>query len=231
MIRTASRDDWKSISEISKRSGYVDYINKIGPSFMDTGEVLLYEEDDVQAFAKLEYLQDNSAWFSGLRVDPEYWRKGVGTILTKATIERARQQGSQQFRALVFEDNFRSLKLFRNLGCQEIKTYDFFLGLPDLGTFQTHPTNITGYVDIDWAFTRFTDEKPLVVDLYYDENWTLVKTTDSTVQVLQRGEGQLKLDNLDGFTSMERVGNRLNENIFEEETEKSTGILLEMPLI
>ena len=76
MIRLATHDDWNSISDISARSGYVDYINRIGPSFIDSGDVILFENPNIQAFAKLEYLKDNTAWFSGLRVDPEYWRKG-----------------------------------------------------------------------------------------------------------------------------------------------------------
>ena len=67
-VEIATGADWPKISEISGRSRYEDYINRIGPSYLDNGQVLVWkDETDIRGFLKLEYLPDTSAWLSGLR--------------------------------------------------------------------------------------------------------------------------------------------------------------------
>ena len=64
-IEPATSADWPKISEISGRSGYEDYINRIGPAYLESGQVILWKDEmDIRGFLKLEYLPDNSAWLS-----------------------------------------------------------------------------------------------------------------------------------------------------------------------
>lgn len=145
-------------------------------------------------------------------------------------MQRARDKGCSTFRALVFGDNFRSLKLFEKLGCRKVGTYDFFLGIPNLSNFQKNTAAVSGYINADWAFTYFPENKPLRVDSYHNDGWKVIKTTGSTFQILQRGENMLKLKNPDGFTCVEKRESNADPGIFETDTEKSTGIILEMSL-
>ena len=93
-ITVAGADNWNEISNISMKSGYEDYINKVGSTYLDDGIVLLsYIDETASGFLKLEEMPDNSAWLSGIRVLPEFRRMHIGSNLTEKAIELARSQG------------------------------------------------------------------------------------------------------------------------------------------
>lgn len=227
MIRVASKEDWPSISDISRRSGYVDYINRIGSTYLDDGEVFVYEESEIIAFAKLHYPPDNSAWFSGLRVDPNHWKKGIGGKLTEALIENANRRGKDTLRALVFEDNFKSLKIFDNLKWKKVGTYHFIRGMPDLNDFHKRESTLTGYVNFSWEFSGYTEDKPLKQTVYFRNGWEIITPTGNTAQILKTGVGPLDMAKEEGFTCFRSDTQIKPDILFEKETEESVGILLE----
>lgn len=227
MIRIAINEDWPSISDISRRSGYEDYINRIGKSYLDNGEVYVYDDGGIQGFAKLNYLPDNAAWSGGLRVDPNHWRKGIGSVITKSLLEIAGKKGCDVFRVLIFTDNFRSIRLTEKLGGRITGEYNFFSGIPDLGEFESHMGEVAGYVNSSWEFTKYPEENPGKFEIYEHKGWKFIATDPSTVQILKRGEGRLKMMRSEGFTCIE---GKDNENIFSEDSERSAGFLMEIAL-
>lgn len=227
MIRLATNEDWPSISDISRRSGYIDYINGIGESYLDNGEVYVFEDHGIRGFAKLNYLQDNAAWSGGLRVDPDHWREGVGSALTKFMLEIAGKKGCNVFRVLIYTDNFRSIGLTEKLGGRIVGGYNFFHGIADLSEFEKHRTEVAGYVNSNWAFTKYTEEKPGKFDMYELDGWKLITTDSNTMQILERGEGRLKVKHAEGFTCIQGTD---NEGIFTEDPERSTGYIMEIAL-
>lgn len=228
MIRLATAKDWDSISDISRRSGYVDYINRIGPAFLDRGETLVFEDSKIEGFTKIYYLEDKAAWLSAMRVDPDYWRGGIGTKLTLASMDRARERGYGVSRVLIYNDNFRSLKLYEKLGGKVTATYDFFQGLPDLSGFERSVTRISGYVNTSWEFTYFQKDEPLNAETFTGDGWKIIRPDENTAQIMKRGKGKLELMGKDGFTCAENTGTTVN--LFSEDTEISTGMLLEIAL-
>lgn len=231
MIRKATREDWPAISDISRRSGYVDYINMEGLSFLSDGEVLVVEESNqVRGFTKIEYLPDNTCWFSGLRVDPDYWRSGYGGMLTDESIAMARARSCPSARMLVYEDNFRSLKLSQKRGFREVLGYHFFHGLPDTDDFENGRSKVVGYVNIGWKFAFFQKDNPKDFHSFSREGWHLIQTRDDTMQVLEVGWNPMEIGSENGFTCIETKKGEKPENPFTTEVETSSGLVLELKL-
>lgn len=157
MIRTAEPYDWPFISKISEIAGYDDYINAIGPSYMDNGQVLVYEMDgNIAGFLKMETLPDNSSWLSGLRVHPDFRRRSVATKLTEEAISKSRESGRRKVRLLVQHNNLKSLSLVAKLGFKTVSDFIFFQGIPE----PVHETEnvVTGefpkMINMGWVFSE-----------------------------------------------------------------------------
>ncbi|MEM0156784.1 MAG: GNAT family N-acetyltransferase, partial [Thermoplasmataceae archaeon] len=159
MIDSATGKDWHKISEISKRSGYEDYINRIGPSYLDSGHVLVWKDNaEIRGFLKLEYLQDNSAWMSGLRVDPDFRRMSIGSDLTNAAIELAVNSGASCVRMLIHDGNFKSSGLAIKLGFYRVSRFAFFNGIPAGESIAVpeipHEIGVQ-YLNTGWTFIQY----------------------------------------------------------------------------
>lgn len=154
IIREATREDWPAISDISERSGYNDYINRLGPSYMETGKILIAEEEQPLGFSKIEILPDNSSWLSGLRVDPNHWRKGVGKALTQKGMDISRSNGTYAARVIVEDTNSKSRSLTEKLGFHEAESYRFFRGGLNLDGYEEADLDVPGYLSLGWRFIR-----------------------------------------------------------------------------
>ena len=192
MIRQAIDEDWDQISEVSKRSGYEDYINHEGKSYLKWGEVLVYEDRTIGGFSKIEYLDDCSAWLSGLRVHPAYWRRGIGTKLTEASIELALEHNCTSARMLINDENEASLNLSLKLGFRIIESFYFLDGIPVLDRFKTSETNYYGLLNRGWKFTK--NKGPVLSSVRGDTNarWAVYRGDSDTAQILQKSDEPLE---------------------------------------
>lgn len=198
MIRLATEEDWPAISSISTRTGYIDYISRVGPSYLDDGEVFVYEAPEIQGFTKIEYMPDNSAWFSGLRVDPDYWRMGIGKQLTDFSLKRVADLKCDVVRMLVFGDNYRSLNLVSKSGFRRVQEYNFYNGVPDVDSFEKSATKIQGLVNFGWEFAHSSNGQ---FALYRGSGWELLSTNEHTFEILAIGDETLHFKE-GGFTCM-----------------------------
>ncbi len=204
-VRFAGTDDWPFISDISRRAGYVDYINEIGPDFVRTGEVVILTDGMPKGFAKIEKLRDGSLWLSGLRVAPEYQRTGVGTRLTTECIRIARSRGIQTLRMLVQDSNYASVNLASKIGFRKVATFRFFRGTPGIWKEMASDVSYSGFVNIGWAFPllEIHDAGGTIVKV---DDWILFRSPQDTFQILKVGRAELKLTG-DDFTCADvRVG-------------------------
>ena len=88
-------------------------------------EVLLIAEVDgaiagtagVDALGRRDKVRHRATF--GISLDQAYWRLGIGTALTAACIECARQAGYEQLELDVVEDNVRAISLYRRAGFVE----------------------------------------------------------------------------------------------------------------
>ena len=88
-------------------------------------EVLLIAEVDgaivgtagVDAVGRRDKVRHRATF--GISLDQAYWGLGIGTALTAACIECARQAGYEQLELEVVEDNIRAVSLYRRAGFVE----------------------------------------------------------------------------------------------------------------
>lgn len=207
MIREALLDDWPAISDVSRRSGYEDYINRVGKDFLRNGTILVLDENGILGFLKMEYLPDGSAWLGGLRVDPDYWRRGVGSRLTASALELAASRGCPSARLLIYDDNFRSLGLAEKQGFQKIGKFDFYEFVPDLSGFSHNLTDAEGVVNLGWKFARATGASRIPVEEYSNGGWKILSTESRTFQIRSIGDKPITMVE-GGFTCISsEIGN------------------------
>ena len=230
MIRKATPGDWPSISDISRRSGYEDYINRTGSSYLEEGEVLLYEDGSIKAFSKIEYLPDNSVWFSGLRVDPDYWRSGIGQKLSEASLKFGTEKGCATARLLVYDDNTRSLGLVEKLGFRMVGKYNFIYGTPNLEDFDTVEVALDqGLINLGWKFMEASKAHPVKASLHSFNEWRILETGEKTFEILHTGK-PISLSGKEGFTCA-RSSMNLTETVHDYAgLDISSGFVLEKAL-
>jgi|GEM_PF-1791525 ribosomal protein S18 acetylase RimI-like enzyme len=153
-IRLGSEADWGDISRISKASGYDDYINEIGPAYLKEGTILVCDIDKTCGFLKIEMLPDGSAWFSGIRVDPEHWKMGVGDSLTNTALLFAITRRASFARMLIQSENQRSISLALKNGFIQKRRFIFFDGRPDISEMLESDRRYDDLVNIGWRFAN-----------------------------------------------------------------------------
>ena len=214
-IRTATLSDWDHISDISKISGYIDYISQIGPSYINDGTVIVGEDSGtITGFLKIEELIDNTSWLGGLRVHPDFRRKGIAMQLTREAVNMGKVRGHTATRILISTDNVASIELSKKSGFKIISEQLFFSGFPDVRNGKiVSPVN-DKLINYGWKYGYWTiDEFGPKVDFVQEGNitYSLMKEEEqqsSYVQIIS-GEGEIELDG-EGITSIDK---RLTGNI------------------
>ncbi len=208
-VEIATGADWPKISEISGRSGYEDYINRIGPSYLDNGQVFVWKDGtEIRGFLKLEYLPDNSAWLSGLRVDPDFRRMSIGSELTSAAIEYAANSGKEYVRMLIHDGNVKSSGLALKLGFSAVSRFAFFEGIP-AGESMNDEMISSGeeiqYLNLGWTFIRYSyvDSVPARY-LRYERDGIAITVSGHDYQIIVPDD-HISLSG-EGFTCMEVHG-------------------------
>ncbi len=154
MIRKALESDWNIISEISKLSGYDDYINRHGRNYMDSGIIYVNDDDCVNAFIKAEFMPDNSLWFSGLRVHPDYRNQNIATSLLLFLKKFATDSGYSHLGCLVETTNTKSVNLMKKNHMDIIETYNFYNSGIDVSGYSYADLNTSHMVNINWKFAE-----------------------------------------------------------------------------
>ncbi len=139
-IRIATNEDWREISELSREvslEGEIsDYINEIGPRYLERGEMFVLEADRIIGFQKVEKLPDNSIYLSGLRIGKDHRRKGGASRLIRSVLTKGIAEGRSFARSVVEPDNFWSLSLLSKFGFRKLDLMNFFTGSVDLSGFR-----------------------------------------------------------------------------------------------
>ncbi len=119
-IRPANSDDWEQIARISTSiadEGLVgNYINEIGPKYLNVGRTFVVEGTNIVAFHNIQDVPDGSIYLSGLRVLREYRKKGIAMALIQSAMKQATLNGKKMARAFVEPENKASMALFSKAG-------------------------------------------------------------------------------------------------------------------
>ena len=80
-------------------------------------------DDQVVAIAKLTDLGDGEWWFEGLRVDPDFRRRGIASALNRYHVELARRLGGKVVRYMTGGENVGSQTIGVQTGFQHTVTF------------------------------------------------------------------------------------------------------------
>jgi hypothetical protein len=80
-------------------------------------------DDQVVAIAKLTHLSNGEWWFEGLRVDPDFRRRGIALSLNRYHIEMARKLGGRVIRYMTGGENVGSQAIGAQAGFQHTITF------------------------------------------------------------------------------------------------------------
>ena len=201
--------DWDHISSISKISGYMDYISHIGPSYINEGTVIVGEENGtITGFLKIEELVDNTSWLGGLRVHPDFRRKGIALQLTREAVNMGKVRGHIATRILVYTDNKASLELSKKSGFKIISEQLFFTGSPNINNGKPASPVKDKLINYGWKYgywsmddfgpkVDFVEENNIIYSIMRDE-----EGQSSYVQIVS-GKGDINLEG-EGITSIDR---------------------------
>lgn len=157
-IRPAKREDWGSLSrisrEISLETDISDYINEIGSRYLETGKTYLLESEEIIGFQKVQELPDDSLYLSGLRIKKKYRRKGAATKLIQYVLDEGAARGKMLARSLVEPGNTGSLSLVSNFGFKRLDLINFFTGTVDLTDFQDEVNWPKFPIDLGYMWVR-----------------------------------------------------------------------------
>ncbi len=199
-IRIATHNDWSTISRISSASGYEDYINEIGESYLDEGQILLFERESGLGFLMMEEMQDGSMWLSGLRVDPACRRQGVADSLEEAAETFAQLRGLLSVRMLIYSDNAPSIKLVEKHGYVLVEKLKLCEGSINIAGLQESTPVENTLVNVGWKFIksrselkdsgRFLTDKGKVLFHYNDEHFTFYQPISGSFKI-NEGDGMV----------------------------------------
>lgn len=157
-IRDATERDWDQISRLSAISGYEDYINEMGISFLKQGIILIAENPDPVGFMKITPLPDGFAWFSAIRVHPDFRRMGIGHRLMNEAFSRSKRIGSKGCRLMIENSNFKSKGLATKNGFSVVLDLLLFEGGFEISGLKCEVPRGDEYISMGWEFCRYVPE-------------------------------------------------------------------------
>lgn len=128
-IRAAHADDLREVRQLCARIWSDDYVPRVFRQWARDrrGRCWVAVEDgQVVAVAKLTISSSREAWLHGLRVDPDYRRRGIATALLEHRLVRARKLGAHVARLDTSEDNVAVHRIARRYRFRRIARMAYY---------------------------------------------------------------------------------------------------------
>lgn len=126
-IRRGKPEDNPQIQELLKHVWQDDYVPYMWLDWVnspDQGIVLVAEtEGKLIGTTYVAFRPQNTCWFQALRVHPDFRRSGVGSQLTKASIQEAKASGKVKVYLGIDSDNTASITLTERMGFSRVSEY------------------------------------------------------------------------------------------------------------
>ncbi|WP_049922456.1 GNAT family N-acetyltransferase [Halopiger djelfimassiliensis] len=228
-IRRATHDDREAVIEFTSeiwtdRGG--DYIPEIYDEWIEDdteyGKKTFLAEIDGNAAGIVQavMLTPDEAWFQGIRVAPDYRRRGVSQRLIEACFEWARDRGATTGRVMIFSWNTASLGSARAGGFEPVSEFRFVHPDPDHRAEIPASWTVSNDPAAAWRYWTHCDAREQLcgLGLAPEESWAIRELTredfhafaDETAVFAVEGD-----DGLAGAAYRTRTGER---SIIEDET-------------
>lgn len=168
-----TRDTWSD-------RGSSDYLADAYPQWIegDDKRTLVAEADGtVVGLAQGVLLSEHEAWGQGLRVHPEYRKRGISRRLTEALFDWAAGEGATVFRVMVFSWNVAGLGQARSTGYEPVTEFRWATPEPDPDA--EPELRIVSDPDVAWRAWQGSDARDHLrgLALDADESWAVSELT------------------------------------------------------
>ncbi|HXT83661.1 MAG TPA: GNAT family N-acetyltransferase [Verrucomicrobiae bacterium] len=136
LIRKAIDSDREIVLDFCKNTfEWGDYIDRVWDSWInDPSGLLLVTETNAKnspkgypiALSRISACPNNLAWIEGLRVNPDYRKQGVATLLVKYMLNFGIKKGFNDASAIVSVQNTTSQKMLEKQGFFKLQRFNYY---------------------------------------------------------------------------------------------------------
>lgn len=207
-VRQARADDADAVAAFAAATWsdreVTDYVPEVFPEWVesdgpDQRTVVFDAGDDIAGVCQGVLLTEDEAWAQGIRVNPAFRGEGIGTALTEAVFDWARERGATVCRNLVFSWNVDGLGTSRGIGFEPVSEFRWVHPEPDPGASADTDYTVTDHADAAWSFWQRSDANRALrgLALAPSESWAVRELTradlrrladETAVFAVQRGD-------------------------------------------
>ena len=166
-----------------------DYIDKVWSSWLDEGNLFLFEKESPVGICHAFYFQ-NQIWIEGIRIDPNFQRQKIASkLVTHAELIGKNNNASFSY-MLVDIENKKSIFLANSLNYKIFQIWNYYSLIPKKN-----------------SNFKIEFEKSVSFDIFpfYVDSWRWIKTTRNILFNLSTQNRIIK-SNLNGKTSVAIIG-------------------------
>jgi hypothetical protein len=189
-IREATSFDKNLVLKFCKNTfSWGDYIDKVWSSWLDEGNLFLFEAESPVGICHAFYFQ-NQIWIEGIRIDPNFRRQKIASKLVTYAELIGKNNNTSFSYMLVDTENKKSIFLANSLNYKIFQIWNYYSLIPKKNS----------NFKIEFGKSVSSDIFPFYVD-----SWRWIKTTRNILSNLCTQNRIIK-SNLDGKTSVAIIG-------------------------
>jgi len=189
-IREATSFDKNLVLKFCKNTfSWGDYIDKVWSSWLDEGNLFLFETESPVGICHAFYFQ-NQIWIEGIRIDPNFQRQKIASkLVTHAELIGKNNNASFSY-MLVDTENKKSIFLANSLNYKIFQIWNYYSLIPKKN-----------------SNFKIEFEKSISSDIFpfYVDSWRWIKTTRNILSNLSTQNRIIK-SNLNGKDSVAIIG-------------------------
>ena len=190
-IRNATSLDKNSVLKFCKDTfSWGDYIDKVWSSWLDEGNLFLFEKKFPIGICHAFYFQ-NQIWIEGIRIDPNFQRQKIASKLVTHAELIGKNNGALFSYMLIDTENKKSISMANYLNYKAFQIWNYYSLIPKKNS------------NFEIEFEQSLDSTFFP---YYVDSWRWIKTTKKILFNLSTQNRIIK-SNLNGKTSAAIIGN------------------------
>jgi GNAT superfamily N-acetyltransferase len=213
-IRPTRTEDRAAILAFSQQTWeWGDYIERIWDEWLADPQGQLFTataESRPVGIIRLQMVTPNDAWLQGLRVDPEYRRRGIARALHETATAEAMQRGASYIRETIESDNISAMHLAEQMHMRQVGSFRLYSATPfppQHRPARQQRTQIATLDDLDEIidYLNVSNIFPLVGGLYYAKWMAQPVTAEWLEELIQTQQVYLlrRWERIDGLALTE----------------------------
>lgn len=178
-VVNASKSDKNEVTKFCMNTfSWGDYISEIWDYWYYEGNLFVIRENNSPVALSHASIskKDSQVWIEGIRVNPNFRRKGYASSLIRHSEKQARKNDCLNSLMLIETNNKNSLELSKKLGYLIKETWNFFSLLPE-------KSKLTSQIEFTKTNTEIFDLMSSL-ELFYVDSWRWYPLKDEQLSLL-----------------------------------------------